>query len=155
MPEKTCLYRKRSVSESLSFIIDRLEDNEDMQITVYIISDRTRSCQRSRSKLYSYQANHKQDRLVNLLYAATHAQQFYRIRALLKQAQPWSPLDSRSFTMINNMWDGQLWCIYSTTLVLWNFRLLVDCSWREIAEWHTKYMRTGWKHQSTGNKIKH
>ena len=41
MPEKTCLYRKRSVSESLSFIIDRLEDNEDMQITVYIISDRT------------------------------------------------------------------------------------------------------------------
>ena len=87
MPEKTCLYRKRSVSESLSFIIDRLEDNEDMQITVYIISDRTRSCQRSRSKLYSYQANHK-DRLVNLLYAATHAQQFYRIRALLKQAQP-------------------------------------------------------------------
>ena len=27
MPEKTCLYRKRSVSESLSFIIDRLEDN--------------------------------------------------------------------------------------------------------------------------------
>ena len=88
MPEKTCLYRKRSVSESLSFIIDRLEDNEDMQITVYIISDRTRSCQRSRSKLYSYQANHKQDRLVNLLYAATHAQQFCRIRALLKQAQP-------------------------------------------------------------------
>ena len=88
MPEKTCLYRKRSVSESLSFIIDRLEDNEDMQITVYIISDRTRSCQRSRSKLYSYQANHKQDRLVNLLYAATHAQRFYRIRALLKQAQP-------------------------------------------------------------------
>ena len=87
MPEKTCLYRKRSVSESLSFIIDRLEDNEDMQITVYIISDRTRSCQRSRSKLYSYQANHKQDRLVNLFYA-THAQQFYRIRALLKQAQP-------------------------------------------------------------------
>ena len=69
MPEKTCLYRKRSASESLSFIIDRLEDNEDMQITVYIISDRTRSCQRSRSKLYSYQANHKQDRLVNLLYA--------------------------------------------------------------------------------------
>ena len=88
MPEKTCLYRKRSVSESLSFIIDRLEDNEDMQITVYIISDRTRSCQRSRSKLYSYQANHKQDRLVNLLFAATHAQLFYRIRALLKQAQP-------------------------------------------------------------------
>ena len=86
MPEKTCLYRKRSVSESLSFIINRLEDNEDMQITVYIISDRTRSCQRS--KLYSYQANHKQDRLVNLLYAATHAQQFYRIRAVLKQAQP-------------------------------------------------------------------
>ena len=88
MPEKTCLYRKRSVTESLSFIIDRLEDNEDMQITVYIISDRTRSCQRSRSKLYSYQANHKQDRLVNLLYAATHAQQVYRICALLKQAQP-------------------------------------------------------------------
>ena len=72
------------MSESLSFIIDRLEDNEDVQITVYIISDRTRSCQRSRSKLYSYQANHKQDRLVNLLYTATHAQQFYRIRGSFK-----------------------------------------------------------------------
>ena len=54
MPEKTCLYRKRSVSESLSFIIDRLEDNEDMQITVYIISDQTRSCQRDREVNFTH-----------------------------------------------------------------------------------------------------
>ena len=54
MPEKTCLYRKRSVSESLSFIIDRLEDNEDMQITVYIISDRTRSCQRDQEVNFTH-----------------------------------------------------------------------------------------------------